>query len=112
MVMTYSDTAEAAAPAATTTCALCNKTVSASEAQRGQPLITARQLASTIWSTALHSPGLLGEVLMKELPQVDYCPECREIVAERRQTEQLKFLVSALLILAIIIGVPLLLVLR
>lgn len=110
--ISVADRSVVAATTETTTCALCQKVMAKDEARRGQPFITARQLASTIFSTALRSPSLLGDILFKEMDQVDYCAECREIVAERRQSEQLKFLFGMLLILAIVIGIPLLLLLN
>ena len=75
------------------------------------PLITFRQLVSTTLTTALRAPSLLGDILFKELDQVPYCPPCREAIAGKRQTEQLKFAVSMLLVLALVVGLPALLLL-
>lgn len=78
----------------------------------GQQLITARQLVTTIASTAVRAPSMLSEILFKELDQVGYCPECRERVANRRQSEQLKFLggmfLSVLLLVGFVVLLPLL----
>jgi len=70
----------------------------------GQQLITARQLVTTTLTTAARAPGLLGEVLFKELDQARYCPTCRAHIALRRQTEQLKFLGGLLLFLILVVG--------
>jgi len=67
-------------------------------------LITARQLVTTIATTAVRAPGLLGEVLLKDLDQVAYCPTCRTYIARRRQSEQLKFLGGLLLVLLLVVA--------
>jgi hypothetical protein len=89
-------------------CALTGKPVSRSEAYWAPPLITARDLVTTVISTIIHAPGTLGHVLMAEQPDVPYAPEAREQLAARRSAEQLKLL---LLLLAIgaLIATPLLL---
>jgi hypothetical protein len=73
----------------------------------GQPFITARQLVATTTSTAVRAPRLLGDILLKELDPVPYCATCRQELAVKRQTEQLKFLLVILLVLAVAISVPL-----
>lgn len=91
---------------ATTSCTLCRAALCAEHAQPGHPLITARQLVTTTAATAIRTPGLLGDILFKELDQVPYCASCREDVAARRTTEQFKFLLGALLFLAVVVGIP------
>lgn len=70
-----------------------------------------RQLVTTAFTTALRAPGALGDVLFKELDQVTYCEECRELVAERRQTEQLKFVGAMLIVVLMLVALPTYLVL-
>ncbi len=89
---------------ATTSCTLCRATLCAEHTQSGHPLITARQLVTTTAVTAIRTPGLLGDILFKEMDQVPYCANCRNDVAARRTTEQLKFLLGALLFLIIVVG--------
>ncbi|MBA3944458.1 MAG: hypothetical protein H0X37_07845 [Herpetosiphonaceae bacterium] len=98
--------------AATTNCSLCRQGLCQEHANRWHPLITARQLATTIFNTAVKTPNLLSDILLKEVGQVDYCPDCRELIAERRQSEQIKFLLCALLLMAMVIGLPTLLLLH
>jgi hypothetical protein len=74
-------------------------------------LITARQLVTTTASTAVRTPQLLGDILLKELDPVAYCAGCRQEVAVKRQAEQMKFLLSLLLLIAVVVGVPLYLML-
>jgi len=90
----------------TTTCVCCQKPLCDEHKIMGHPLITFRQLVTAIWTTALRAPSLLGDILFKELDQVPYCATCREDVAARRQTEQLKFAGAILLVLVLIIGIP------
>ena len=92
---------------ATVECGYCRTHLCAEHAVAGQPLITVRQLLTTTFSTALHAPSLLGDILFKELDQVSYCAACREIVSERRQSEQLKLVGSMLLMLLCIVSLPL-----
>ncbi len=94
---------------ATTECAYCHAVVGSEEAIKAQPLITFRQLLTVIMSTAVHAPSLLGDILFKEMDQVSYCTTCRPIVAERRQSEQLKFAGSMLLALLLMVGIPVIL---
>ena len=89
-----------------TTCARCGKALAPGAGLQGEPLITAMQLAGTIARTAVKAPGTLGDVLLKPLPQVTYCADCREVVSERRQAEQMKFLVGVVLLVVLLIGVP------
>jgi hypothetical protein len=91
---------------ATTTCTKCKSALCAEHVQMGQPFISARQLVTTTATTALRAPGVLSDLLFKELEQVPYCAECREELAARRTTEQLKFLIGMLLVLAVVIGIP------
>ncbi len=98
--------------AATTNCSLCHQGLCQEHASRWHPLITARQLATTTFTTVVKTPSLVSEILLKEVDQVDYCPDCRELVAGRRQSEQIKFLLCALLMIAVVIGLPALLLLH
>jgi hypothetical protein len=91
-------------------CALTGKEIPASEAYWAPPLITARDLLSTIVSTAIHTPGSLGSVLFEEQPDVPYDPEAREELAARRTAEQARLLLVLLVILALI-AVPIFLLL-
>lgn len=104
-------TCAACANAATTTCSMCQVSICAEHTRRGYPLITARQLATVTATTATRAPKMLGEILFREIEQVDYCEDCREVVAERRQSEQMKFLLGMLLVIALVVGVPVLLML-
>lgn len=90
-------------------CAHCQRAICGEHTRIGQPLITARQLVSATVTTAVRAPGLLNEVLFKELDKVPYCSTCREAIAARRQTEQLKVLGGLLLVLLLVVGLPLLL---
>lgn len=96
---------------AATTCTICQAALCTAHVQQGQPFITARQLVTTTASTAFRAPAMLGDILFKELDLVPYCAECREEVAGKRTTEQLKFLLTVLLVMAIVIGLPMYLML-
>ncbi|MBV9787311.1 MAG: hypothetical protein JOZ51_04005 [Chloroflexi bacterium] len=72
----------------------------------GQPLITARQLVATTASTAFRTPQLLGDILFKELDEVPYCQSCRQDVAVKRQSEQMKFLMGILLLMVLVASIP------
>lgn len=98
------------APAATM-CTSCRKALREEDIRLGQPFITARQLVATTATTAIRAPGLLADLLFKELDQVPYCMECRDELAARRTGEQLKFLLGMLLMMALVIGVPLYMIL-
>src|SRR3954453_1225771 len=100
------------ATSATTECTYCHTVVGSKDAIKAQPLITFRQLLTVVISTAVHAPSLLGDILFKEMDQVSYCTTCRPIVAERRQSEQLKFAASMLLVLLLVVGIPVLLMMR
>jgi hypothetical protein len=83
-------------------CALTGKPVSAAEAYWAPPLVTTRELVSTIVRVGLSAPGTLGNVLFQEQPNVPYAPEAREQLAARRSAEQLKLLIGLLLVVALI----------
>lgn len=84
-------------------CALTGRTLTAAEAYWAPPLITTRELVSTLFQTLLRAPGTLGQVLLNELPNVPYAPEAREQLAARRTAEQLKLLGLLLLVAALLI---------
>ena len=92
--------------AASTTCTVCKSALCSAHVQQGQPFISARQLVTTTATTAFRAPGVLTDLLFKELDLVPYCVGCREELAAKRTSEQLKFLLGMLLILALVIGVP------
>ena len=93
-------------------CALTGKPISAEEAYWAPPLVTARQLVSTIFNTITRSPGNLGYILMAEQPNVPYAQDAREQLASRRSAEQLKLLLGLLLVVALIVAPILLLMTR
>jgi|GEM_PF-1912780 len=99
-------TCTACSSAATTTCATCRAALCTEHTYLGEPFISARQLVTTTTSTALRAPKLLGDILFKPLDSVAYCAECREELAAKRQTEQLKFLLGFLAVLVLVVGVP------
>lgn len=112
MAMTSMDTTlSPAATTSATTCTVCGTSLRDEDIRLGQPFITARQLVTTIVTTALRAPGVLSDLLFKELDQVPYCAECRDELAAKRTGEQLKFLLSVLLVMALVIGVPIYLML-
>ena len=90
--------------ASTTRCARCETPVCEEHALVGQQLITARQLVTTIFSTAVRAPSLLGDVLFKDLDTVAYCADCRPQIAAQRQTEQLKFLAGLMLVMLLAVA--------
>ena len=90
--------------AATAQCARCQAQLCDEHTVAGQPVITARQLVGAIVTTAVHAPGLLGDIFFKELDQVGYCPTCRQHVAVQRMAEQQKFLGGLLLVLVLVLG--------
>ncbi len=92
--------------AATVDCTQCHARICDDHKIIGQPFISAWQLVTTIVSTALRAPGMLGEILFKELDQVPYCPTCREEIGAWRQTEQLKVAGGMLLVMLLIVGLP------
>lgn len=96
---------------ATTNCTVCRTALCATHTHQGQPFISARQLVTATTSTALRTPAMLGDLLFKELELVPYCVECREELAAKRTTEQLKVLLGVLVVLALVIGLPMYLML-
>jgi hypothetical protein len=93
-------------------CALTGKPISAEEAYWAPPLVTTRQLVTTILRTLTRSPGNLGYVLLAEQPNVPYAQDAREQLAARRSAEQLKLLLGLLLVVALIATPILLLTMR
>ncbi len=87
------------------TCATCDAPLHDAEAHYGHPLITARQLTTMAVHTAIRSPKLFSELMLKELPPVPYCAACRQQLSAQRQAEQIKFLMGMLLVLALLAGV-------
>ncbi|HWQ14646.1 MAG TPA: hypothetical protein VNL77_17750 [Roseiflexaceae bacterium] len=83
-------------------CALTGVPIRHDEAYWAPPLITARQLVTTVATTLLRAPGTLGQVLLEEQPNVPYAPAAREQLAARRSAEQLKLLVGLLLAVALV----------
>lgn len=81
-------------------CALTGQPVSHADAYWAPPLITARQLTSTVLSALFTAPSTLGPLLFDEQPNVPYAPAVREQLAARRSAEQVKLLVLLLLVLA------------
>jgi hypothetical protein len=90
-------------------CALTGRVLTPEEAYWAPPLVTARQLISTFFTTLFRSPGALGQVLMGELPNVPYAPEAREQLGSRRTMEQLK-LIALLLVAAALLVAPILMI--
>ncbi len=84
-------------------CALTGRPLRADEAYWAPPLITARQLLVTFFTTLFTAPNTLGQVLLGELPNVPYAPEAREQLAARRTAEQLKILGLLLVVVAILV---------
>ena len=85
-------------------CSLTGKPISREEAYWAPPLITAKQLVTTIVTTLVRSPGSLGEVLLAEQPNVPYAQDARDLLASRRSTEQMKLLLGLLVIIALIVA--------
>jgi hypothetical protein len=85
-------------------CARCETHVCAEHTIVGQQLITARHLVTTIFSTAVRAPSLLGDLLFKELDKVAYCTTCRPQIAVQRQTEQLKLLAGMMLVMLVAVA--------
>lgn len=88
----------------TTTCAWCDTPLCDAHIQLGQPFISTRQLVTVTATTALRTPALLGDILLKELPKVPYCMLCRLEILSKRQAEQFKFVLSLLLLGVVLIG--------
>jgi hypothetical protein len=83
-------------------CALTGRPISADEAYWAPPLVTARELVTTVLGNLFRSPGNLGYILFAEQPNVPYAQDVREQLAARRSAEQLKLLVGLLLVVALI----------
>ncbi|PDW02086.1 hypothetical protein CJ255_15835 [Candidatus Viridilinea mediisalina] len=86
-------------------CALTGKQIHADEAYWAPPLVTTRELITTIWRTLLKNPGALGLILMAEQPNVPYAPDARAELGRRRSMEQVK-LIGLLLLIAAVLVVP------
>ncbi len=84
-------------------CALTGRVLAPEEAYWAPPLITARQLVTSVFQTLVTTPSNLGHILMGELPNVPYAPEARQTLANRRTAEQLKLLVLLLVIAALLV---------
>lgn len=104
-MMTTMTTCGQCASAPNTTCAFCQSSLCAEHAVAGQQFITARQLIVLMITTLVRAPRMLGEMLFKELDQVDYCTTCRQQLAVRRNAEQLKFLGGMVAMLVMFVGV-------
>lgn len=90
-------------------CALTGRSISPGEAYWAPPLVTARDLVTTVLSTAVRAPGNLSHVLFDEQPNVPYAPEAREQLAARRGSEQVKLLAGLLALIALV-TIPILLI--
>jgi hypothetical protein len=95
--------AESAVVSGEIRCAITGRVLTPEEAYWAPPLITARQLVTSVAQTLVTTPGNLGQILMGEQPNVPYAPEARQTLANRRTAEQLKLLVLLLLIAALFI---------
>src|SRR5918998_2307762 len=98
-------TCDQCASAPNSTCAFCQASLCAEHAIAGQQFITARQLIMVMITTLFRAPRMFGELLFKELDQVDYCETCRQQLAVRRNAEQLKFLGGLAAMLVMFVGV-------
>ena len=83
-------------------CALTGKVISMEEAYWAPPLITTRELISTILVTAMRAPKNLGFILFTEPENVPYAADARDQLAKRRTMEQLKLLIFLLMIATLI----------
>jgi hypothetical protein len=92
-------------------CALTGRALRPDEAYWAPPLVTVRELVTTLWRTLSTTPGALGQALMSEQPNVPYAPEARQDLARRRSTEQVKLLALLLLIAAALI-IPIMMLMR
>lgn len=90
-------------------CALTGKPISPEEAYWAPPLVTFRELVTTVGHTMMHTPNDLGHVLFGEQPNVPYAQDARDLLARRRSAEQLKLLIG-LLVLAALIATPIFLI--
>jgi hypothetical protein len=93
-------------------CALTGKPISAQEAYWAPPLVTARELVTTVVRCVITSPGMLSNILLDSQPDVPYDPAIREQLAARRSAEQMKLLVGLLLLIAFIAAPIILLTMR
>jgi len=93
-------------------CALTGRALAPEEVYWAAPLVTARELVSTFVSTLLRSPGNLGVIMTAEQADVPYALEARELLAQRRSTEQAKLLFLLLLLAALIFTPVLLMAMR
>ena len=93
-------------------CALTGKPITPEEAYWAPPLITTRQLVTTLVSTAVRAPGNIGHIMLADQPNVPYAPEAKIQLAQRRSAEQAKLLFVLLLIAAVILTPVLLLAMR
>lgn len=84
-------------------CALTGRVLTPEEAYWAPPLITTRQLITSVLQTMLTTPGNLGHILLGEQPNVPYAPEARQTLANRRTAEQLKLLVLLLVVAALLV---------
>ncbi len=85
-------------------CALTGKVITMEEAYWAPPLITARELISTIVVTAIRTPKNLGLILFTEPENVPYAADARDQLAKQRSIEQVKLLLVLLFIAALIYG--------
>jgi hypothetical protein len=83
-------------------CALTGRPISHAEAYWAPPLVTARQLVSTVLRTLVTAPANLGPLLFDEQPNVPYAADVRERLAARRSAEQLKLLLGLLTLVALV----------
>jgi hypothetical protein len=92
-------------------CAITGRSLRPDEAYWAPPLVTVRDLVTTVWKALTTAPGSLGQMLMGEQPNVPYAPEARQELARRRSVEQIKLLGLLLLIAAALI-VPIMVLVR
>jgi hypothetical protein len=90
-------------------CSLTGKPIHPEEAYWAPPLITFRELVTTVSHTMMHTPNELGQVLFGEQPNVPYAQDSRDLLARRRSSEQIKLLIG-LLIIAAVIATPIFLI--
>lgn len=93
-------------------CTLTGKPLQREEAYWAPPLVTARELITSVIHALLHAPDTLGTILLAEQANVPYAQDARELLARRRSTEQMKLLAVFLVIGALIVAPILLLVMR
>ena len=93
-------------------CALSGNPISAESAYWAPPLVTTRELLTTIFREGLYSPARLSQILFADQPNVPYDPNLRAQLAARRSSEQVKLLAGLLLLIALIIVPIVLLAMR